>query len=471
MKTLNRSFLILRIKRLVVYLIGLYCMAIGVVFSAKSALGVSPVGALANVLYQIALDAGLAETYGMVNLGNCTILVYCLYILTELLILRRDFKARMLLQLVASFLFGWMVNLATGMMWFLPAPANYGIQMLYLLCSVPLVAVGVMLYLSPNILPTPGEGMSLAISSKTGLSVGSSKTVFDCSMVVISAATSLIYFHGLVGVREGTVICALLVGFVMKRMQKVCQKRLLHFVERESRVDRALQAAAAGYLTDTTGKPKIIITIGREFGAGGYEIGKELAQRLGITFYDHQLNERAAEISGLSLTKVEELEHHMERELVYDFKHAPYALVNDGLSPEEKLFVAQSTVIHQIASSGESCVIMGRCADFLLYDDPNCFRIFVHAKPEARIQRAMRQYNLSHEQAELQMKNTDASRSGHYKRYTGREYGRQEYYNLGLDSGMLGTDASVELIMTNIRLWCDVRGTYPLSILKSENDA
>ena len=461
----NQKFVILWAKRLLVYLVGLYCMAIGVVFSASSALGVSPVGSLANVLYQI----GLAQNApSFVNLGNCTIAVYCLYILVELIILRKDFKPTMLLQLVASLLFGQLVNLATAMMSFLPAPANYAIQMLYLLCSIPMVAVGVMLYLSPNILPTPGEGMSLAISKKTGLSVGSSKTVFDCSLVIISAITSLIYFHGLVGVREGTVICALLVGFVMKQMQKVCQKKLLRFVERDSKVDRAVQAAAAGYKIDSAGKPKIIIAIGREFGSGGYEIGQKLAEKLGITFYDQQLNEMAAKQSGLSLAKVEELEHHMEREVVYDFKNAAYAMHNEALSPEERLFVAQTSIIRMIAAGDESCVIMGRCADYVLYEDPNCFRIFIHAIPEARIDRIMRQYNLTREQAAIQMKNTDTSRSQHYKHFTGRDYGKQEYYHLGIDSSMLGTDDSVELIMNAIRMWCDVRGTYPLSILSSK---
>ncbi len=465
MKNVNKKFILLWAKRLFIYLVGLYCMAIGVVFSAKSALGVSPVGSLANVLYQIGLAQGAPD---VVNLGNCTIAVYCLYIFVELLILRKDFKPAMLLQLVASVLFGQLVNLATAMLSVLPEPPNYAIQMVYLLCSIPMVAVGVMLYLSPNILPTPGEGMSLAISTKTGLSVGASKTVFDCSLVVISAITSLIYFHGLVGVREGTVICALTVGFVMKQMQKVCQKGLLRFVERDSKVDRAVQAAAAGYKTDSTGKPKIIIAIGREFGSGGYEIGRMLAEKLGITFYDSQLNEMAAKQSGLSLAKVEELEHHMERELVYDFKNAAYAMHNEALSPEERLFVAQTSVIRMIAAGDESCVIMGRCADYVLYEDPNCFRIFVHAIPEARIDRVMHQFGVSREEAKIQMQNTDASRAQHYKHFTGRVYGKQEYYHLGIDSGMLGVDDSVELIMNAIRMWCDVRGTCPLSALKKD---
>ena len=139
MKKPDKHFAILWGKRIFIYLIGLYCMAIGVVFSAKSALGVSPVGSLANVLYQIGLSEQLP---GYVNLGNCTTAVYCLYILVEFLILRREFKPRMLLQLVASFLFGQLVNLATAMMFFLPTPPNYAVQMLYLLCSVPMVAVG-----------------------------------------------------------------------------------------------------------------------------------------------------------------------------------------------------------------------------------------------------------------------------------------------------------------------------------------
>ena len=458
----DKTFITLWAKRLFIYLVGLYLMAIGVVFSAKSALGVSPVGSLANVLYQIGLSMG-APSY--INLGNCTIAVYCLYILVEALLLRRDFKPQMLLQLVASFLFGQLVNLATAMLSFLPAPGNYALQMLYLLCSVPLVAAGVMLYLSPNILPTPGEGMSLAISKLTGLSVGSSKTIFDCSMVVISAVTSLIFFHGLVGVREGTVICALLVGFVMKQLQKPFQKPLLRFVEREDKVNRALQAAEDGYLLDATGKPKIIIAIGREFGSGGYDIGKLLAERLGVTFYDKQLNELAAEQSGIPLSKVEELEHHMEREIVYDFKNAAYAMTNGALSPEEQLFVAQTSVIRQIASGDESCVIMGRCADYVLYNDPNCFRIFIHARPDARINRTMVKYGLEYDEAKRQMENTDKSRAQHYRHFTGRDYGKQEYYHLGVDSGMLGTEESVEVIIDVIRRWCDVRGTHPLSIL------
>ncbi len=462
MKKPEGGTLLLWIRRMLVYLLGLLLMAMGVVFSARSGLGVSPVGSLANVLYQIGLSRGAP---GWVNLGNCTIAVYCLYIAAEAVLLRRDFKPRMLLQLAASLLFGWLVNLAGLLLGSLPEPGSYLHRMAYLLCSVPLVAAGVMMYRAPDTQPTPGDGMSLAISKRSGKSLPTGKTIFDCTMVTVSAVTSLLAFRRLVGVREGTVICALTVGFVMRQLQKPLQKPLLRFVGREAKVDRFLEAASQGYLLDASGKPKVIVTIGREFGAGGYEIGKRLAEKLGVTFYDRQLNEMAAEQSGLSLEKVEELEHHMERELVYDFKNAAYDMTNGALSPEERLFVAQTSVIRQIASGDESCVIMGRCADWVLYSDPNCFRIFIHARPDARIRRTMAKYGLDEAEAKRQMENTDASRARHYKRFTGREYGRQEYYHLGVDSGMLGTEESVEVILETLRRWCDVRGTHPLSTI------
>ncbi len=457
MQQFNQESLLLWGKRLMVYFIGLFSMAIGVVFSVKSALGVSPVTCLANVSSQIS----------GINLGICTTAVYCLYILVELIILRRDFKPEMLLQIVASFIFGSMVSIATSLFAFVPAPTTYPMRLVFLLCSIPMVAFGVMLYLAPNILPTPGEGMSLAISKKTGLSVASSKTVFDSCMVVISATTSLVWFHGLVGVREGTVISALMVGFVMKRMQRVMQPSLLRFVERETKLERFVQQIG-GYQTDSTGKPKIMIAIGREFGSGGYEIGQALAQKLGVTFYDQQLVAMEAKESGLSEEYILNHEQHMAHEVVYDLLTAGYSMSNEGLPPLERLFAAQTNIFRRIAAWDESCVIVGRCADYILYNDPNCFRIFIHATPKDRILRLMNRFDLSESEARTRMETTDLYRARHYKHFTGREYGTQKYYHLAVDSGQLGIDASVELIYDAIVSWCKVRGTDPLSICEKE---
>jgi len=452
-ETLNGAFFLRWTKRIVIYLLGLYLMAVGVVFSATSSLGVSPVGSLANVIYQIGLSRG-APSY--VNLGNCTTAVYCLYILTEFILLRKDFKASMLLQLVASILFGWLVNLASAMMApILPTPQTYVVKMLYLLCSIPLVACGVMLYLSPQILPTPGEGMSLAISKKTGLTIGSSKMVFDCSLVVISAATSLIYFRALVGVREGTVICALLVGFVMRQLMRVCEKPLMRFVERDTKLKQAMGDEL--YLYDETGRPKLLISIGWEFGSGGYEIAKKLADYLGVRFYgnDELIPLEAAE-SGLSEAFIQKHEHNMAHAVVYDFMTAGYA-VNMELSPLEKLFAAQTRVIRGIAQKNESCVLVGRCSDYILYNDPNSFRIFIHAPTDYRIRRVSETMNISEKQAAADLATTDASRARHYEHFTERPWGDTKYYNLTIDTQAFGDEKCLELVEDAIRCWCQHR--------------
>ena len=458
----KKDSLLLWGKRLLIYVLGLFLMAAGVVFSARSSLGVSPVSSLGNVIYQIGRDAG-APAY--VNLGNCTTAVFCVYLLIELIILGRNFKPAMLLQIAVSLLFGQLVNLATAVLSFLPTPGSYGVQLLYLLVSIPLVAAGVMLYLTPNLFPMPGEGLSIAIADKAHISVGTAKTIFDCSVVLLSVFASLFYFRALVGVREGTVICALLVGFVFKLLQKPFQKPLLRFVARESKVNRALEAASQGYLTDLSGKPKILITIGREFGSGGRDIGEKLAEALGIPFYDRQIDRLAAQQCGIPLERIEAMNRHMEREILRDFREAAYAMTGSALSPEEELYVAQSSVIRQIAASGESCVILGRCADYILYDDPNCFRIFVHARHDVRVKRTMAVFSLEEDEARRQVEATDRARAQYYKRFTGREYGKQEYYHLGVDSGMLGTDESVEIIVDVLRRWCKVRGSHPLYML------
>lgn len=449
---LNGAFILRWVKRLLIYLLGLYLMAMGVVFSARSSLGVSPVGSLANVLYQIGLTQNAPD---YVNLGNCTIAVYCLYILTELLLLRRDFRPEMLLQLVASILFGQLVNLATAMLSFLPAPGHYAVQMLYLLCSIPLVAVGVMLYLSPQILPTPGEGMSLAISKKTGLSVGSSKMIFDCSLVVISAVVSLLYFHALVGVREGTVICALLVGFVMRQLMRVCEKPLMRFVERDTRLRQAIGDEDLYF--DETGKPKLLISIGWEFGSGGYELAKKLADYLGVKFYGNdELIPLEVEESGLPESFIQKHEHNMSHAVVYDFMNAGYAMSME-LTPLEQLFAAQVKIIRRIARKSESCVLVGRCSDYILYDDPNSFRIFIHAPTDYRISRVASQMRIPTKQAAADLATTDASRARHYEHFTGRPWGDTKYYNLAVDTKAFGDDKSLELIEDAIRCWCQHR--------------
>ena len=430
--------LLLYAKRGLIYILGLFIMAIGVVFSVKSALGVSPVTCLANVVHQISA----------IDIGLCTTATYCFYILVEVVILRRDFKPAMLLQIVASTIFGTLVSLATKLFVFLPAPEMYIMRLVYLICSIPIVAFGVMLYLTPQILPTPGEGLSIAISKKTGKSVANCKMITDCCLVVLSVVISLIFFGKLVGVREGTVISALTVGFVMKRFMRVFQPALLKFVERDSKLEAAIKLEEAACVD----AEKLIITISREYGSEGYEIGKRLAEKLGAEFFDEQLVELEAQESGLSVEFIESHEQAMSHGILYDFLTASYAMYNTDLPPLEKLFAAQTKVIRRIAAEKDTAVIVGRCSDYILYNDPNSFRIFIHANPRYRAGRLSERLKVSKEEAMRKLEKTDSARGRYYRHFAGREWGDMKYYNLAIDTEKFGVDASVELIMEAIAL-------------------
>ncbi|MDE7288042.1 MAG: hypothetical protein K2N71_00875 [Oscillospiraceae bacterium] len=210
------------LKKVIVYLVGLFVMALGVSVSKASELGVSPVNSIPSVLSDIL----------KIDMGICTTAVFIGFILIQLIILRKDFKPVFLLQILCSAAFGIFVSLSNRLAdAFLPPCGNYAARLLYILISMILVALGIMLYIQADILSLPGEGVMQALSVKTGISLPTAKIIFDWSVVIIAAATSLICLKTLSGVREGTVIAAFGVGLCLKLLNKLFLKPLQGFLE------------------------------------------------------------------------------------------------------------------------------------------------------------------------------------------------------------------------------------------------
>ncbi len=439
------------IKRGLVYCLGLFIMALGVTFSVKSALGVSPVTSLAHVVSLIT----------RIDLGICTTLSYIFYLIIEFVILRKDFKPDMLLQLIASFLFGALVSLATRLTGFIPAPQTYFLRFVFLLISIPLIAFGVMLYLSPQIWPTPGDGLPLSLSKRIDRPVPNCKIITDCGIVALSVILSLLFFRKLNGIREGTVISALTVGIVMKYFIRLCQAPILRFVERQSKLERALEDAEGVSPADES---KIIVTISWELGCGGEAIAERLAKKLGIRFYGNQLIPLEAKVSGLSEEYITAHEQNMSRGVIYDLTTANYALDSENMPPLERLFAAQMKIQRSIAAQPESSVILGRCSDYILYEDPNSFRVFIHANPKYRTRRISEKRGSSLDDARYEMTHADAARRRYYEIFANRAWGRTMNYNLTLDSERFDDEGCVALIIDAIKVWCRIRGRrYPFA--------
>lgn len=194
-------------RRIIVYTIGLFIMALGVSVSKISNLGVSPVNSVPSVLSDIL----------QVDMGICTTGVFLVLIVIQIIILRKEFQPVNLLQVVCSFMFGYFVSITNKLsVNILPQCNSYIIQLLYVFISIILVAMGILLYLEASILSLPGEGVMQAISNKTGIALSTAKLFFDWSLVTIAVVTSLIFTRSLMGVREGTVLAAFGVGICLK---------------------------------------------------------------------------------------------------------------------------------------------------------------------------------------------------------------------------------------------------------------
>ena len=195
---------------------------------------------------------------------------------------------------------------------------------------------------------------------------------------------------------------------------------------------------------------KTIITIGRQYGSAGKEIGLTLAERMGVKCYDKELLDRAAKESGLCQ---ELFEHHDEKptssflySLVMDTYSTGYSSAAFADMPiNHKIFLAQFNSIKELAKEG-SCVMVGRCADYALADDPNLLAVFMNAPLKARIRRIAEKYDLTDAKAKDLIQKTDKKRASYYNYYSNKKWGDAASYHYCLDSSYLGVQGTVDLL-------------------------
>ncbi len=185
----------------------------------------------------------------------------------------------------------------------------------------------------------------------------------------------------------------------------------------------------------------LVITIAREYGSGGRYIGRLIADKLGIKFYDKDFIKKIAEKTGLTEEYVEKNEQS---------KNTLSALNSTGLTNQDELFINESREIEELANK-ESCVIIGRCADFVLKDRNDVIKIFVYSNIKDKINRATKFYGIDKEKAEKEIKNVDKSRAKHYKYYTEREWKDYSNYDICINSDLLGVEKVADLICEMIK--------------------
>ena len=420
-----------KLKRYLIFLVGLFVNSLGVSLITKANLGTSPIS---SIPYILSLNFPF-------TLGNFTIFFSIFLIVLQLIILRKNFKLEHILQIPVSIIFGYFIDL-TMILFSWVNPEAYIMKMVYLLIGCLILGVGVYMEVLADVVMLPGESFVRAIVLTWKTNFGTTKICFDVSMSVIAAVLSFVFAGRLAGVREGTVIAALLVGFIARLIGKklVFLKDMIFLESVSAENENEAKEQTAG----TYGKN--VIAIGRQFGSGGHDIGKALAEKLGYDFYDAEIIQMTAGTTGYTPEFIKKNEEIMTNSLIYDLVNQMYLNADmQDEAPKDKIFEAECQVVRNLAKKG-NCVIVGRCADYVLRNSGNCLKVFFSAPLMSRIRRVAQRQNISEGEAKATVQKNEKLRADNYRYYTRRMWGAAGNFDLSLN-----TDLGEEYIENCIR--------------------
>lgn len=402
-----------KLKRYILFFIGVFINSFGISVITKADLGTSPIS---SVPYVLSLNFPF-------SLGEFTIAVNMLMVLAQLVILRRNFKLEHALQIPICVVFGYAIDL-TGIFIENVSLDLYIEKILFLLAGCVILGFGVYLEMLANVAMLPGESLVRAISTTWHTDFGYTKIANDVTMTVIAVVLSFVFAHRLNGVREGTLVAAFLVGYIARLFG-----RKIHIFDRT--IAEVESDVVPTYAEMQHGG--WVISIGRQYGSGGHAIGQYLALKLGFDFYDKEIISETAGITGYSEDYIQKNEESMGSHLIHDLFNQMYVYSNSDDAPKDVIFGAQTKVIRDLAAGG-SCVIVGRCSDYILRDYDRCVSLFLHAPLERRVARIIRTENMDEAQARAAIARTDRRRADNYDYYTNQTWGYSDHYDLCIDT-------------------------------------
>lgn len=413
--------------RILLLLAGIFVIAFGVALSIRSNLGTTSGSSLPYVSNLL---------FPSVSVGAFTILLNALFVLIQVIILGKKTGLSQLLQMPLLLMFGFFIDLNLFITRSF-VPDHYIWQLLTVLLSCFVIAFGIFLELKADVGYLPGEGLSLVVSETYNWNFGKVKVSIDSILLAIALFFVLVFQGRLEGIREGTVIAALLVGALAQWYRKN-----LTFIDHLLVTSVEVKYVKEPYMTTDN----FVITISRQYGSGGRAVGECIARKLGIAFYDSKLIDLTAIASGFTPEYVEKHEQKMPNGLLNKLYNQNYAYVNEVIPPNDKLFMVQTQVIRNIAA-GESCVIVGRAANFILKGHKNCFNVFVHADPEFRKKRVIHEYMVDPGDAQKVMERKDREREDYYLHYTGKEWNNLNEYDMTVETSLFGIEETANMII------------------------
>lgn len=416
------------LRRYILFLVSIFINSFGIATITRGMLGTSPITSVNYVLSFIT----------PLTMGEWTIIVNILFVVLELTMIKmKDLKSDLrifLLQIPISLCFGIFIDCSMNILDWMN-PETYLGKITGVIAGCVILAAGITLEVKANVAMLAGEYLVQVISRRINKEFGYVKLGFDVTLVAISCLLSYIYLSELQGVREGTVIAAITVG------------PIVHFLMPYYSVfDKWIKKGKYSVQDVQQASGNVIITIAREYGSGGHILGEMLSKELGIKLYDRNFISMAARKSGLDEEYIKENEQNIPSFWLKCITGQAYKSdVKSSFSPDDILFVSESKIITELAEK-ESCIIVGRCADFVLKDYRKIIKIFCYSDFKDAFERCVKSYGIPHDKAEAEIKRINRHRAIHYEHYTGGKWGDPVNYDLMINTSRMPLDAACRMI-------------------------
>ncbi len=418
------------LRRYLTFVVALFIMAFGRALTIRANLGSSPSTCPPYVLSLIPNSP--------LTIGEYTMIMHALFTFIQYLLLRKDFQRIQILQVFVGVAFGWFMDIAMQLTEVF-SPTVEWMDFVVLVIGCALIAVGIVIEVKCDVLILAVEGLALAITKKIKGNFGRVKIWTDIAFVVLSIIIMYAVFGAwnwkIVGV--GTLIAMFLVGFLVGEFTPYFKWVKRIFRDPKKFADKS---------SSMEGKP-LVITISRQYGAGGRVIGEKLSKQLGIKLVDDEIIDITAEVLGYDEEYVRQTEQTLTSyqmlQKMFTYNTVPKSF---RFSSDDEIFRSQKKIIKRLAEK-ESCIIIGRCANWVLRHRENCIKIFVYSSLERAVKRIAKASGQEEDTLPQKIQRVNKARANHYKQYTSHQWEESSQYDFMINTTNISTDQAVKAII------------------------
>lgn len=423
-------------RRFLVFSLCLVFMGFGVACMIKSALGVSPISSLPYTLSLL---------FDGITVGGWTAVLNLLMIVMQPVLKPSIPKKLLVLQVAMTVVFGYFIDLSLEFLAPLVLTSYIGrAGMLFTGCTI--MAFGIYLGIIAKVTLLPMDALLQVVSERLGRPYTSVKVISDLSMTIMSAFLCLIFIGELAAVREGTLIAAFFCGTEIKFFNTYF-KGLTYLLLPENLIQKEKEKQALPNVSEH----HFVLTVSHEYGSGGRTIARRIAHELGLPYYDTEIIKMASERSDFAEEYLKEHEEKISSTALYRlFDWYTGALPGNQRPVQEQIFQLEARVIQEVAAK-DSCVIVGRLANYILQNHRNSLHIFITADEPERIKRVMRKDNISAEEAMEKIRDFASERRNHCQEFSNMEWGNGMNYDITIKSNRYGVDRTAAILIQLIK--------------------